>query len=56
MTVILPPSLPIQSVNCNSLDILVLCILHEVGCFYFLFFFIKNMINLLIYKKEVSCS
>ena len=53
MTVVLPPSLPIQSVNCNSLDILVLCIVHEVGCFYF---FIKNMINLLIYKKEVSCS
>uniref|UniRef100_A0A7N2L630 Pentatricopeptide repeat-containing protein n=1 Tax=Quercus lobata TaxID=97700 RepID=A0A7N2L630_QUELO len=30
LTVVLPPSLPIQSVNCNSLDILVLCIVHEV--------------------------
>ena len=57
VTVVLPPSFLIQSVNYNSLDILVLCIVHEVGLFIYLFFFIiKNMINLLIYKKEVSCS
>ncbi|KAF3957087.1 hypothetical protein CMV_017863 [Castanea mollissima] len=30
LTVVLPPSLLIQSVNCNYLDILVLCIVHEV--------------------------